>query len=427
MKDWINNLNYDNIQLFIKWGTLISPGFVTFIFKNKTKPTDYKKHLIYVYLYLIFSTYIGENSTREIIFTGIILTVYLLIVGYSRATNTDEIEKNLSSFGLIKYKMIEWFFLIELYYTYLLIMVLLLASLIMPCGNLEKTMIIIIIIFCTLHFLKDLTNDFEVLSFKEGFQVMEKYYEGKNDRKKYAAEFIEKEFDLESMISFLVYVEDKDYFVRKSYIVNFIVILKRKYFTYKGNYYPQKEHYKNYGKISLRNLRMFFPFIYYVVKQIPFFIHNRKNYIRGYSTIGQQLVRRTVMLDGQYDKYRYRRKFFVEFIYTKYFFKALRNYLNLQKTPNDRNNESEFEKELELKFKILVSYYNGILKCPTTFEELFYAFQHESISGITEYGYKVQVSRYNQDYLAHGIHHHINEGFSKYIRSGTPRDFKFLS
>ncbi|MSS44179.1 hypothetical protein FYJ27_10725 [Anaerosalibacter bizertensis] len=138
-------------------------------------------------------------------------------------------------------------------------------------------------------------------------------------------------------MGFIVYMEDKDYFERKGSLYNLKCMIKRK----------KKERLKNIElqtKILIRNNKFSF---------------NKLN--RGFSTIEQQVVRTQVMYGDSYS-YKFRRKLFVECIYTPMFFKV---FINQRK-------RYDFSYTIDrAKVDILKFYYNKILEYPSNEKELF--------------------------------------------------------
>ena len=108
-----------------------------------------------------------------------------------------------------------------------------------------------------------------------------------------------------------------------------------------------------------------------------------KYFIRGYSTLQQQIVRRTIMYPYSYN-YLFRRKIFIENVYIRYFIKAYRiriikdkkvkrrwlNYLRSKKHVEDFKSEQRKLIDYEIKIKMLMYYYIEILGEPKNPEEL---------------------------------------------------------
>lgn len=69
-------------------------------------------------------------------------------------------------------------------------------------------------------------------------------------------------------------------------------------------------------------------FVKYIVKTIPTIICNAKStiLIRGYGTLPQQVIGvKALKNHGTYNRYKIRRKLFIEIMYVKYYFKAMLN------------------------------------------------------------------------------------------------------
>lgn len=150
------------------------------------------------------------------------------------------------------------------------------------------------------------------------------------------------------LLSFILYVEDRDYFDRKSLIFEITPVMKR-------------NKYRYWQTIKKSKWRLF---RYQNLKRL------RKKYWRGYSSIEMQVVRRTVLKEDSYQNL-FRRKVLIEIIYTKYFHKAVTKMIR-------RYNVKAYDKDKELtdelifanlKTLFLLYYYNEIKGKPETIEE----------------------------------------------------------
>ena len=175
--------------------------------------------------------------------------------------------------------------------------------------------------------------------------------------------------DMLERLSFLVFMEDKNMFLRENPSIGY-VDLKNTYFIKK--IIDDKEFQKDFrdvefnGEISNENM-----------------LKKLLNYIRGFSTIEQQFIRRHILKDGSY-KYRIRRTFLTK-LYTRYFFKALVKFrlkiiLKSNRIGFNLKVRKRIKSELRfnLKFHFLVSYYYQILDNPSSIEELINSMQMES-------------------------------------------------
>ena len=103
-----------------------------------------------------------------------------------------------------------------------------------------------------------------------------------------------------NLLSFIVFIEDRDFFDRRCPFFSLRLVLKRKYYVVKSG--ARKGDTKWLDRL-----------------------------LRGHSTIEQQITRTLALKDNSYH-YMFRRKIFVEYIFNVYFFKA---YLNLEKRIRD--------------------------------------------------------------------------------------------
>lgn len=151
---------------------------------------------------------------------------------------------------------------------------------------------------------------------------------------------LDKEF--KERLSVLLFIEDKNFFKRRGCFINLTEFIG-KIFTYSKN--------KEKGK---------------------------KKLIRGYSTIEQQFIRQYAMKEGSY-RYYFRRKFFLERVYTSCLLLSIRKrkariftrrYLKRKKVEKDMI--------LTLKLSILISYYENVLNNPLTIDKLLEKLEKQS-------------------------------------------------
>lgn len=179
--------------------------------------------------------------------------------------------------------------------------------------------------------------------------------------------FEEDEVDPETItdiLSFLIYVEDKDFFIRKKPVYNPLIIIRRKLTDRKDLYTPDTQKY--FLKMS-HKIIYYFDNLKYLLNLGLTVLKNWRIYIRGFSTIEQQLIRVQIMLPDTYKLYTVRRKLFVEFVVNPMFFDSFKNRRAIIRDINKTDIDYE-----EYKLDILIVYYNKILNKPATIDDLIY-------------------------------------------------------
>lgn len=164
--------------------------------------------------------------------------------------------------------------------------------------------------------------------------------------------------DITQSLSFIIHMEDKDYFTRKSHIFSILIILKRKKF-YKCHIIAFKEKYLSFKKYKneskekniKRNFKELLLRHFMLLKRIfNWLIIKFKQFLRGYSTPQTQFIRTNSLSENSY-KYTVRRKIFSEIIYTTLFFSAWERFIrkNLGLSKEDA--------KLYAKTKLLLAYF----------------------------------------------------------------------
>lgn len=230
---------------------------------------------------------------------------------------------------------------------------------------------------------------FEKLS-KAFFETKE--YFKKNEANNYQID------NLPNILGFLIFVEDKDYFFRKGAVFNIFFVLKRKIRSFK------KESKNQFKEKFLYRITYYYNLLKVIIKLLEIFFRNIKAYIRGFSTIEQQIVRVLIMYPDTFDKYMYRRKVFVEWVVNPMFFKAFRERRKMIR----RLKKIDYN---EYKVEFLLFYYKNILGMPTTVDELIDKIYRNS--RLSRYNLEVLLKKYDSSELKPIYMEIIKEQFKK--------------
>ncbi|PIC94995.1 hypothetical protein CSV69_13735 [Sporosarcina sp. P26b] len=252
------------------------------------------------------------------------------------------VEKELPIVWLFLYSILAWLSLIKMHIWILAIFTTYIVSFLLSNETTlslyqykEWILIIIILVFFFLHYLKTLVDYFDFYDFKYFYNILE--IDSLN-------QITEDNIDL---ISFLCFMEDKNLLYRKESHVSLFDIENRK-----------KPTFLNDIKLNDTKENWFKSF--------------KHKYARGYSTLEQQLSRKNVLKPNSY-RYFFRRKFFIEFIYTYFFIKAL-SYRDSRIAYNRRNKRKRIEvrRNYIWKYKLIVlnTYFIKILNRPASKEEI---------------------------------------------------------
>lgn len=292
----------------------------------KNKPYQ-KKNLLVMYLLLFITTFFFENVSLGIIF-------FLLIwyISGIALLQSDEItlERELGVLKLFNYSTLLWIFTVK---SYILLLCAASITLIRIIGtefmnvSTDYLVIFIILSFYLVHFIKNTLDYFGIIRWEEVKQEIE---EGSRD----------KEIDITNLC-FLYYMEDKNLFRRESVVYGF---------------YDIREGLK-------RNIKSIF-------NRSSLKVNEKwsAKFKRGYSTIEQQVTRRTFLKDNSY-RYTVRRKLFVERTLNKAFVSA---WCKAKAREYKKVNQRKTEKKLRLsvKYHYLRYYYVVILGNPSDINEL---------------------------------------------------------
>lgn len=321
-----------------------------------------------VLIYLIFNQILGLTVNERYAPFFLLLAVHMSKSMTIAIFNKDEIIQFLSSFQILKYYFFEVFFTSRLEVTYIYGI-----SIIFVSNSTLK--IVFTLTFLFIQLLLQIKNNFEVIPFQELYRKQFKNLD-KNRIKDEQDEIIR--------LSYIIYLEDRDFTVRKSFLFKIHVILLRKYLQSINRYDFGKDYLildrKLYRRYDLNYIKKdVFSILWYLtksLKKIPSLLTRRL--WRGYGTLPQQVVRvRALKNYGTYNSNKIRRKLFVENIYTSYFYKAMIkrnsqiivNDVSIRVDKSSKKDVNELSLLL-LRRDILYAYYVNILKSPDCDEEL---------------------------------------------------------
>lgn len=325
--DLINDSELGDLALTL----LISIVSLLLAFGEDVAEKQYqKKYILILYFILFFGIIFLKINYIFLILSFFLIT---LLSGINLAYWSDNIEIEQGRINLIKYKTLQWLYVTKLYLFYGCVIIISFYNYFFEPNNVI-VQISFIVFALAYHLSSNIIDKFNVHSFshtynelKEQVMCFDKLYDDSS---------IDEKKSIYKNIAFLVYMEDKDYFSRKSFTFNVFSILKRKA-----------------QKLQLNE------------KKTP---KIRKKILRGYSTLEQQFIRKNSMVPDSY-QYKLRRKLFVELQYTKYYSKSLISYIKRVKY-SDENESRNY-----IKVSILKWYYIIVLKSPKNLNELLNNFQ----------------------------------------------------
>ncbi|MDT2640757.1 hypothetical protein P7D31_11575 [Enterococcus dongliensis] len=308
-----------------------------------------------IVLMLILST--GKKVTFFLLLLNISL---FLFGGLLHGTNENQnLEKELGLFHFFIYNSSAWFLLAQ---NYILLGGTIISFILTPIFHFFNvdllfttiTLGIISIILLFIQYLLVIKDYFGLESFNEVLKGLCK-------NKEVALNMgIPKEGvsslgnDTKELLSFVLYCEDKNFFERKSNTINLVDLKMRctKRLIFKDKIVIDAESRK-------------------------------KQYIRGYSTIEQQLVRQFSMTPYSY-KYTIRRKIFNDWLYTPLFCKSI---CNRKARTYGKKKKKAAQKELmwNLKYMLLIQYFIIVLKKPKNSNDLIKEMSKQSRVSVPVY------------------------------------------
>lgn len=323
----------ENLDTSIGLVTLLISAIVIFLGleNDKKNKQDQLKFILISYSVIMFIILFYSKLPN---FTLLVLLLFFFLGGLSYSTNDDfDLEKELSSFQLLFYSSVSWFFITNNYFLFGSIVITYFLKI-----NYYISLIIICISL-VLQYLSIVKDYFGINSYNKTYgRLIGINLDARNKKK--ANDVLDKNFLVDNLqlVAFVLYVEDRYLFDRKTFHISI-----KNIFDSKKNPVIFK------GKIKFDEKSQF------------------KKYKRGYSTIEQQLIRQYSIAENGY-RYKYRRKLFFDWIYTIYFSKALCN----RKSRVYGSNKKIAKKELvwSLKVMYLYNYYTNVLDNPQNIDEL---------------------------------------------------------
>ena len=343
----INNINpIGEISIII----LVTVTSIFLAFNEDSSKKEYQKKYILVCYFLIYILLMIFNLRLKYIF-GIFSIILIPLSGINSAYNSDSVEKELGGFNLILYKSIEWIFFIKFHIFYVCLSSILLSNKLITLLFKSQyitietiTYTLIIVGFLFYHLSSNIIDKFGVISFEK---LKENIL---SDARNFTTDNNDEIFTL---LGFVIFTEDKDYFNRKKPYYSLLTVIKRKL---KSNLNTSSQPPKKDSNLFslLKRLLTLLKIIF------------SKRIIRGYSTLDGQYIRVNALYPDSY-QYKIRRKIFVEWIYAPTFYKAWHKML----IRSNYSKDNDFLLNI-IKVNILKSYFinSKILKNPSTLEEL---------------------------------------------------------
>lgn len=311
----------------------------------------HKKYLMTIYFMVtIVNAYLIIKGFKNLLLLNIVFYFIISAVGsINLAYNIGQIEGRMKNKDLFILKFFEWMFIIRsyVYFTYMILLSIVPLLIIKSYKSILifKVSIILSIVLIFIFIIKHLLDNakdlfrfqtFDSLNeiFDERINLFNERYNIVNINKN------EKHIDIDNIIeymAFIVFMEDKDLFDRRSLCFSPKVVRERK------NKLKSKRYHSVFKKYKISN--------------------------RGYSTIPQQAFRRIALKEHAYTKStKIRRKIFIENIYMPYFFKYYKENKNLY--IHSINGNKKTYSDNMLKVDILKMYVQEVMKYPSTKKEL---------------------------------------------------------
>lgn len=312
----------DNPDTAIAIGTVIISFMMILLGLNEdvTKKKEQLKFVLISYVSLIILIIIFEN-VLWIFF--VILCIYFLFGGIAYSNNKHfNLEKELNVFEWLIYSACSWFFITNNRILW--------TSLIMALFLKQSVWLSIPIMIAGLcyQYILIVRDYFGVNSFANVYENLHYINLEKLDNSK--DEEINRLFnDNKELLSFILYVEDRNMFNRKHPHISLFDVRSA---LCKPNIFKDKIDFSKSSK--------------------------KQKYCRGYSTIEQQLIRQFALKKNSY-RYKYRRKIFFDWIYTPFFCKAL--CIRKSRVYGDKKKNAKKKLIVNLKLKLLLNYFELVL------------------------------------------------------------------
>lgn len=349
-----NLLNQIDESLLLSSLISIAVVVVTVLLAISDTTTDknyQKKFIIANYLIYYFEVVLLDLSFLPVLFTFLVIWT-LSGINLIYSSESYSLESELKRFETILYFMCRWFFIVrgEFYILTNLLYFILSSDFIIDLfpgiylGYRWWIYLIITVIIAGVHLTHNSMDSFDVKPF---YLLRRKIL---LQSSKYFSEQTKHDV-VQNMLGYILFIEDKDYYLRKKPTVSFKSIYRRKKNSYKqklGRELTPKDYWNAFKKAKRR----------WTGKSAQSRRKYVKQYKRGYSTPAMQLTRNIVLKENSY-KHKYRRKIFVEIIYLRFFWVAWRRYI-MRVLGLKRENKADVD--LFIKNSILLAYFYEILK-----------------------------------------------------------------
>lgn len=336
---------------------------------------------------------IGLNYFRGNIFEIWLIMLLIFVcggLGYLGQNGID-LEKELGFLSLLFFSSITVFLLTYQIFSLIYIIVLYVFSIYNPNwidkNFLQMLELVIGVFIMFIQYLCVIKDYFNINYFKDTIKVWEPSIDD-NINSLYSD--IREEREYIERLSFVVFVEDKNFFERKQTHITIRELMK-----------------KSLLKIVNISKTLGSNFSFSAKKRPVIQLKKIKYYFRGYSTIEQQFIRSYALQPYSY-RYKFRRKFLVEWIYTPLIMLSIRKRKSrifsksLLKRRSIKNSLI-----FPLKLSVLRAYFKFILKEPGDFEDLFSKLTNQSV--LTEHDMRYKYDQFENSEEKSKIIDYINE------------------
>lgn len=297
---------------------------------------------------------------------SLIFLVIVVLASLNLTEKISDLEKNLSKKDLIIFSIIKWTVHTKFY---IFILFAILSSLLFNFTNNLRFLSFFLVLAMLYHQIS-LSQDF--FSYHDFDHLRKKLTELDT----FKSMNKEKLDQIENILAFIIFMEDKDFFTRKKLSFSLTTVFNRK----KRNFLNKKikEKIKSFRPQTINPFKLY------------------KKYRRGYSTIEMQVIQKIVLKEDSY-QYTLRRKIFIEYLYSKYFYKALSTQLIRYKRTQYRSHPDQTKNKIHISIKILLLqyYFKHILNSPESID----GFINNAESRVSKDTYKRMFDEYSSNYL----------------------------
>lgn len=325
----IVEVDFDVLITFISTLAIIFFGITTDVRDKQFR----MKNILALYILLFICVVFTSNMWVLIVFLALGFIAGGIILLHDK---DNDLEKELNIVYLIFYYSLSWL-LYNKNYIWIISVFVVLISINMDLD--EKYIVAIILMFLIYHYCTVSVNFFDFHNFEKAFSFLKISF-----LKLDSGEAVDENADYNQavsnihLVSFLLYMEDKNMFLRDTPHMKF----KTDFINSKFKNKDRTEYFSGIEFNERKGIR---------------------RYIRGYSTIEQQYFRQRILKDNSY-RYKIRRTLFI-ILYTKFFFRAacLKRSKSFSRKALLRR---KYSKKLRwnLKYHVLMSYYIDIHKNP---------------------------------------------------------------